>query len=102
MGRYSRSRRGEWMAQRDRAAMDIEPLAGERQLTLDGAGLRRERLVDLDEIHVIHRQSGLCQSGPRRGHRTDSHHGRIDSCHAPRNQPSEWLQLAVARELLAD
>ena len=41
------------MAERDRAAVDVDLLAIEAQLLLDGQVLRGERFVDLDEIEVV-------------------------------------------------
>ena len=42
----------ERMAERDGAAVDVDPLAIEAELLLDREVLRRERFVDLDEIDV--------------------------------------------------
>src|SRR5262249_11436668 len=39
------------VAERDRAAVHVHPLAVEPQLLLDREELARERLVDLEEIH---------------------------------------------------
>src|ERR1700730_15255292 len=87
------------MAQRNGAAVHVEALTGKRQLALNGAGLGRERLVDLDQIHVFHGQSGLCQRCPRCRHRSDSHHRRIHTHNAPRYESSERFELALARKL---
>ena len=42
----------ERVAERDRAAVDVDALRVEAELADDGDGLRRERLVELDEVDV--------------------------------------------------
>ena len=46
------------MAERDRAAVDVEPIRIDRQLAQAREHLRGERLVQLDEIDLIERQPG--------------------------------------------
>src|SRR5512132_856136 len=101
MGRYPRSRGGERVAKRDGAAMDVETLARQRQLTLDRAGLGREGFVYFNQVHVFHGQPCLRQSCPRCRNWANSHHRWIDPCYAPRHQSSERLELSLARKLLA-
>ena len=48
----SRAGHPERMAQRDGTAVDVDPVAIELQLLLDREILRREGLVDFDEIDV--------------------------------------------------
>ena len=49
------------MAERDRAAVDVDLVAVEAQLLLDRQVLRRERLVDLEEVDVVERQARASQ-----------------------------------------
>src|SRR6266480_2113160 len=49
----SRTRRAERMAERDRTAVHVRLLAVEAEVLLHREVLRREGLVDLDEIHVL-------------------------------------------------
>ena len=44
------------MAERDRAAVDVDLVAIEAELLLDRQVLRGERLVDLDQIDVVERE----------------------------------------------
>ena len=53
----ARAGHAERMAERDRAAVDVDLVAIEAELLLDGEILRGERLVDLDEIDVVERQA---------------------------------------------
>src|SRR5918995_5883223 len=46
---------GQGVTDRDGAAVNVEPLSWELELGLHRACLRCERLVHLDEIHVIER-----------------------------------------------
>src|SRR5439155_15879349 len=46
------ARGAERVAERDGATVDVGALAVETQLLLDGEILRRERLVDLDQVEV--------------------------------------------------
>ena len=49
------------MPQRDRAAIDVQPVGVDGQLLHTRQHLRRERLVQLDEIDLIERQAGELQ-----------------------------------------
>ena len=49
------------MSERDRAAVDVDLLAIEAELLFDREVLRRERLVDLEEIDVVERQLLLAE-----------------------------------------
>src|SRR5437763_2321958 len=40
------------MAQRDRAAIDIDPIGVPAEIAVDRASLRRESLVGLDEVEI--------------------------------------------------
>ena len=47
------------MAERNRAAVDIHFVGVPAEIFVDGAGLRRERLVGLDEIEVADIPAGF-------------------------------------------
>ena len=53
------------MAERDGAAVDVDPVAIEAELLLDREVLRGERLVDLDQIDVL-RATGRPSRAPCR------------------------------------
>ena len=81
--RDARARRAERVAERDRAAVDVGPLAVEAELLLDGEVLRRERLVDLDEIDVADLEPRAVQRAADRRRRADAHDLRIAAGDAP-------------------
>ena len=60
--------RAERVAQRDRAAVHVGALAVEPQLLLHRQVLGRERLVDLDQVHLVEREPRpLQRAAGRRG-----------------------------------
>src|SRR4029079_15203725 len=65
----ARAAHSERMAERDRAAVDIDPLRVEAQLTDDREALRRERLVQLDEIDILDADTRPLEQLPHRGDR---------------------------------
>src|SRR5262245_19519419 len=67
------ARGAERVAERDRAAVDVALLAVELQLLLAAEVLRRERLVDLDQVEVTDLQAGLLARLLDRGHRAEAH-----------------------------
>src|SRR2546423_13126966 len=101
MGRDPRSGRGEGMTQRDRSAVHVELFSWERELALNGAGLRCESFVHLDQVHIVDGETGFGQSSLRCGYGTDSHDCGIDARYSPGDESSKGLQAPVARELFA-
>ena len=91
----------ERVAQGYGAAVHIGALAVEAELPLDGQVLRGERLVDLDQIQVVERQARGGKRPAGGGHRPDPHHARVHSCDAPREQPADRPEPALAGVLLA-
>src|SRR5207247_3738749 len=81
----ARTRRGEWMAQRDRATIDIQLLSVDPELLDHGEDLPSDGLVDLDQIDVVELHSRLLEGDLRRRHRTDAHDVRITPGNAPGN-----------------
>ena len=51
--RELRAGRAERMTERDRAAVDVHLLFVEPEIAHDGHDLRRERLVELDQVDVV-------------------------------------------------
>ena len=56
--RELRTGRAEWVAERDRPAVDVHAILGHAELTHGGENLRRERLVEFDEVDVGERHAG--------------------------------------------
>ncbi len=67
------------MPERDRAAVDVELLHGDRQILQDREDLRRERFVQFHQIEILERQAGLRQQLPDGRHGADTHDARIDA-----------------------
>src|SRR5207253_9172984 len=59
--REPRARRAERMPERDRAAVHVGPLAIETEILLHRQVLGRERLVDLDQVHVLDLEPGTLE-----------------------------------------
>ena len=90
----ARARRADRMAERDRAAVDVDSRGIERQVPQDGQDLRREGFIQLDQLEVAELQAGAIQELADRGHRSDAHHARIDAGGRPPDDPREGLQAA--------
>src|SRR5438132_9254581 len=89
----------ERMAYRDRAAVHVRAIARQPQLLLHREVLRRERLVDLEQLEV----GELCfmplQRPPDRGRRPDAHDRRIAAGDPPADELAERLQSLPLAEL---
>ena len=87
------------MAERDRAAVDVQPVGIDRQLLQAGEHLRGERLVQLDEIDLIERQAGQLQHLADRRHRADAEALGLDAGGREGDEPAERRQAALARAI---
>ena len=67
------------MAQRDARAVGVDLGRVEIELFYDGASLRRERLVRLDDVEVLHLQAGSFEGASRRRHGADAHDPGFDT-----------------------
>src|SRR5687767_8803036 len=94
------ARRGQRVAESDRAAVNVQLLARQLELGLHGARLRSERLVDLDEVHVVERHLRRAKRVFRRRDWSDPHDLGIDACHTPRHEATERLLSRALRVLL--
>jgi len=74
------SAHAERMSQGDGAAVDVDLFRIEAQLLDHGQRLCRERLVQLDQVELVHRERGLLQRLVRGGHRTHPHLAWVDAC----------------------
>jgi hypothetical protein len=63
----------ERVAQRDRAAVDVEPVEVDAQVLVRRDDLGREGLVDLDQVHVVDRHAGQREGPPGRLDRSEPH-----------------------------
>ena len=68
----------DWMAVRDGATLDIDDILGQAELLSDGKRDGRERLVDLEALHVAEPPAGARESLLHRRHRTETEHSRLD------------------------
>src|SRR5258706_2258558 len=88
----ARPRGAERVAEGDRPAVHVDPLAIEPQLLLDRQVLRRERLVDLEQVDLAQGQTGALQDEADGRHGADPHDARRHargavSDHAPQDRP---------------
>ena len=72
---------------------------GQIPLAQDREHLRRKRLVQLDEVHVVHAQPGPLQRAAGRRDGTDAHRRRLHAGDRPRLQPRERLKAQLRRLL---
>src|SRR3954467_11257883 len=59
---HARAGRADRMADRDRAAVDVDPGRIPAEILVDGASLRRESLIRLDEVEILDLPAGLLES----------------------------------------
>src|SRR5690606_18667017 len=69
----ARAGRAERVAERDRAAVDVDLVAVEVERLLDAEVLPRERLVDLEQVDVLDLHAGALARRLDRGDRPDAH-----------------------------
>ena len=81
-------------------AVDVQSLRGNGHVLQDRKHLRGERLIQFNQIEVIHRQSGLRKEALHRRYRTDAHDARVHTCGRPADDTSQWLQAAALRLVL--
>src|SRR4051794_7127136 len=89
------------MAERDRTAVHVDPLLVEAELADHGETLRRERLVELDEVDRRQRNAGAFEEAADGGDGADPHDARIDAGDGGADERRERLDAQLARTLLA-
>ena len=67
------------MTERDRPAVDVEPIEVEAELPVTRQDLSRERFVELDQIDVVQAEAGLIQELSNRRDGSDAHDGGVDA-----------------------
>src|SRR6185295_7443227 len=77
--RQLRAGAAERMAERDRAAVDVEPIGIDRQRAQAGEDLRGEGFVQLDEIDLVEGQAGELQRFLDRRNGSDAEALRLDA-----------------------
>ena len=92
----------ERVAQRDRAAVHVDLRRIELQLIDAHDGLARERLVELDEVEIIHGQAGSCERLLCRWNRAYAHNGGIHARDGRRDHSRKWLHPQGARPIGLD
>ena len=71
----------QWMAERDGAAVGVHVsgIVGQAERAQHGQSLRREGLIELDDVHPVQAQAGACEQLAHGGDRSEPHHPRGDS-----------------------
>ena len=109
--RRSRRRRSSWtqgdqdaragaadrVAERNGAAVHVQALRRDGQVLQHGEDLRRERLVQLDQIEVLDLQRRSLAELPHRRHRADPHDARIHARRRPSHDACDRLHAERAR-----
>src|SRR5438876_2453693 len=80
-----RARASERMAQRDGAAVDVDPLTRQGALAHHGERLTSERFVEFNQVEVLELEARLLQSLRNRGDRADAHDPRRHAAHRVSN-----------------
>ena len=86
------ARAADWVAERYRAAVDVQAIAVDGKLGEHREHLRGEGLVQLDEIEVV---EGELQPGEQladSGHGPDAHARGVDARRGPPENAREWMQ----------
>src|SRR5690606_14298811 len=87
------------VADRNRAAVDVELLHRDAELVTAVHDLRRERLVQLPQVDVVHGQAGALQQ-PRDGvDRTDAHLVRLAAGHREAAEDAHRLDIPALGDL---
>src|SRR5947207_12439182 len=89
------------MAKSDRAAIDVDALLVEPELTDDRDTLRREGFIQFDEIDLGQVDAGAREQSPHGWNRPDSHHTRVDARHRRADELAERLDAQRSRLLFA-
>src|SRR5213596_2213388 len=87
-----RARATERMAERDGAAVDVDPLARQRAFAHDGERLTSEGFVEFDQVEVFELEAGLLEGFRNRGDRADAHDPRWHAAHRVSDEAGERLQ----------
>ena len=86
------------MPERDRATVHVEPVGVDRHLTQAGEHLRRKRLVELDEVHLVEGEPGEFQRLADCGNRTDPEPLGLDAGRGVGHEARQRLQPVLFRE----
>ena len=96
--RQLRASGAKWVAERNGAAVDVDLLFRHSELAHHRDDLRRERLVELDEVDVLHGEAGLLEHLRHRLERTHAHDVGLDASHRESNEPREGPHPALLGE----
>jgi hypothetical protein len=88
----------EGVTEGDGAAVDVGLGAVEAELLLHREVLRREGLVDLDEVHLVEVHPRALEALLDRRHGADAHELRLHRGDAPLHEPREGGEPAGARD----
>jgi hypothetical protein len=98
MERDPRTAGPEWVADGDGAPIHVGALSVQAELLLDCKVLGGERLVHLNEIHIVEFQAGTGERLPGGWSRSNSHDARIDAYAGPGEQAAQGTEATLGRE----
>src|SRR3954452_6892826 len=89
---HARTAHAERMSDRDRAAVDIEPVHWNAEPVAAIEHLAGERLVQLPQVDVVHAQAGALQQLRHGKHRADAHLVRLAAGDGKTTERAERLE----------
>src|SRR4030088_2838868 len=89
----------QWMTESNRAAIDVGSFAIETKFLFHREVLRRERLVDFNQVDVRKFQTGFLERHASRRHRPNSHNLRLDSGIGPADDAAHGFELLSVEEV---
>src|SRR2546421_8162974 len=89
------------MPESNRATIDVGPFAIETKLLFHRQVLRRERLINFNQVDIRKFQTGFLESLTSCRHRPDSHDLGLDASIGPANDAAHWFDLLLVNEVLA-
>src|SRR3546814_6301726 len=88
------------MADRDRAAVNVEQFVGDAQLVAAIEHLHRERLVQLPQPDIVHLEAEASEQFGNPEHRTDPHLVGLGARARHADIAAKWLKAALFGGLL--
>lgn len=81
---------GERVTKRNGTTVRVGDGRVETELLGDGKVLGSERLIHLDQVHVLEREAGLLECALDGGYRSNAHYGRVDAY---------WLAMNMRKDI---
>src|SRR4051812_24367624 len=93
------ARAAKWMPERDSPAIHVQPIGVDRQLAQAREHLRRERLVQLDQVDLVQRKTRELECLANGGDGANAESFGFDSGSGKADEPRERAKSAFAGEV---